>query len=175
MIKSKFKIPHDNGLLVEVEGEPITITGQPAFLFIEYGQYNVSHLETGFNIARGDTKEVAIERAEECFGKKGVEAVAKAKEKLKSLGISMPINTMPTERKVLHYLAPIDMPEWNVKKGEKCIRQQYGNDWTIEHKCCFPLSLLEAYFSPVYEKTIHLSEGDYTEAELLEKLKQVKL
>jgi|GEM_PF-4989846 len=98
--------------------------------------------------------------------------IADLKDPQKKISVA-PLTKEQHEKLVLHYLAPIDMPEYCTNKGEPfypILVETYRSNSGI----CFPASLVEAYFTPVYEKTVHLSEGDYTEEELQEYLKQVK-
>ncbi len=95
----QFSIPNSAAIIEEVEGERIMIMDQPSFIFketeeTEHGSvegWNVSHLETGMRMACSLVKSNAIAKAEEGLAK-NKNAVKSAKETLKYIGVSIPVN-----------------------------------------------------------------------------------
>jgi len=78
------------------------------------------------------------------------------------------------ERKLLHYLSN-SIKDWCLPNNCQWVKDPDSYYYTTAGGLyCLPASLVEAYFTPVYEKTVHIAEGDYTEQELMEYLKQVK-
>lgn len=82
-------------MLKEVEARRITIAKHKCFIFkmpswLGYG-WNISDLETGYEITRSDYKEAAIFHLKSNIEKlpKGIE---KARDELELLGIQLPVN-----------------------------------------------------------------------------------
>src|ERR1041385_7955203 len=100
MAKEKFFIPvslHYKIQLKEVEGDRITISKLPCFIFSEIVEgmacWNISHLETGFNIVNDFAKKDAIRFAKKKLSEQTDDRfLVHARQECEKLKIKLPVN-----------------------------------------------------------------------------------